>query len=223
MSQAPVLPPFKIDTCRGNQNCSYAVLSAQELLLSLQEILERRLEGHNVSSHHSMLRFSLSCCPNSCSQPQVRDFGLQGRQKPVITDHPCIHCQACVKACPEKYVHLLDQGPHFSEHCLACGRCIEVCPTGTLEEGKSGWSLLVGGKLGRQPAFAIPVGHYLSHDEVIQNILALLEPYLTATMNEGPSSQERFRAWLDRNSVLTKEAPPLLSPLSSHNRSTEKK
>ncbi|KAB2953022.1 hypothetical protein F9B85_07100 [Heliorestis acidaminivorans] len=197
MNSKSTLPPFHIDICRGRNNCPYKLIDPEETILLLEEALQKRLEGQSVSSYHKMIRFALSCCPNSCSQPQIRDFGLQGRVEPIVTHQPCNSCQACLKACPEGFVQLTAEGPQISEQCLACGHCIDACPTGTLDKGKSGWTLLIGGKLGRIPSLAIPVAHFLSTVEVIQTILSYLDPYLAAIPKEV-SRKERFRAWLDR-------------------------
>jgi glycyl-radical enzyme activating protein len=45
----------------------------------------------------------------------------------------CVHCGACVSACPEG-AHVLKNGTHSYERtkCTLCGRCISICPAGCL-------------------------------------------------------------------------------------------
>ena len=37
----------------------------------------------------------------------------------MVSDNNCLHCGACVRACP-----------NGGQHCTACGRCIRACPQG---------------------------------------------------------------------------------------------
>ncbi|MBC9784173.1 4Fe-4S binding protein [Heliobacterium chlorum] len=201
------LPPFALTACRGDSGCRYKVLDTASLATPLNDLLQRQCQNLQAGSAHSVLRLALSGCPNSCSQPQIRDFGLQGRLEPLITDEPCLFCHACVQSCPEGFMQLNEDGPVISDECLTCGRCVRACPSGTLQPGKSGWTLLAGGKLGRTPKLAVPVGHWLSHDEVTWEIITILQRYL-----QEAAPGERLRSWLER-SLWKEEIPKVPGPL----------
>ena len=117
----------------------------------IKEFLKERVNGP-LKMHHEF-RISVSDCPNACSRPQIVDVGLIGAGKPRISDRgACTQCEACVQVCREEAVTLNGDSPEIDDQrCLACGKCILECPTGTLEEGDSGFRILLGGKLGRHP------------------------------------------------------------------------
>ncbi|MZP29279.1 hypothetical protein GTO91_06105 [Heliobacterium undosum] len=223
----PRRPPFDVTSCRGSASCAgdapgrgggcpHMILDPGDLAGRISVLLRRRLNAHQSHSAHNVLRVALSGCPNSCSQPQIRDFGLQARSPVEITESPCLYCGACIDACPERFVELTDAGPRFSDDCLSCGRCVKACPSGTLRNGAPGWTLLAGGKLGRIPRLAVPIGHYLDDDDVMERIEAILTAYLDADEGEEAEKDdterrtaqrarvnprkpgERLRTWLDR-------------------------
>ena len=41
------------------------------------------------------------------------------------------------------------------ERCVRCGSCCRVCLSGTLQVGRRGWRIQVGGKLGRHPRLGV--------------------------------------------------------------------
>ncbi|MBM7866378.1 hypothetical protein GTO89_07265 [Heliobacterium gestii] len=197
--------PYDVATCRGGHpcpggsGCPHLITNPGDLAQRITALLRRQLASRPASSPHNILRVALAGCPNSCSQPQIRDFGLQARAPVDITEAPCLFCGACVDACPERFVELTAAGPHISAGCLACGRCVRACPSGTLRSGAPGWTLLVGGKLGRTPQLAEPIGHGLDDDAVIERITAILTAYLRQEAQGEPIRQgERLRTWLDR-------------------------
>jgi dissimilatory sulfite reductase (desulfoviridin) alpha/beta subunit len=77
---------------------------------------------------------------------------------------------ACVEVCKEDAI-LLENGdiePKVDyDRCLQCGQCITVCPTGTLDAAKSGYRVLLGGKLGRHPRLARELPGFYSEEQVI--------------------------------------------------------
>ena len=115
--------------------------------------LNEQVEG-DLKFHHEF-RVTLADCPNACSQPQIKDIGIIGACTPRIGSEPCSQCEACVEACKEQAIALNDDGPQIDfAACLQCGKCMQVCPTGTLEEGRKGYRVQLGGKLGRHPRLA---------------------------------------------------------------------
>ena len=60
-----------------------------------------------------------------CHNPETLSF------KKEILFHPskCVHCGACVAACPEHHVNKGTDISFLREGCAACGRCADVCPS----------------------------------------------------------------------------------------------
>ncbi len=155
---------YQIDTCFGAGECPNKANDTDHLLQRIEElfkkedllsVLKQRVKG-DLKFHHDF-RVTLADCPNACSQPQIKDIGIIGAAEPVVTGEECTLCNACVDACKEDAVLLNTQSciPEIDmQKCLKCRQCIKDCPTGTIAEGKKGYRIQLGGKLGRHPQLA---------------------------------------------------------------------
>ncbi len=47
----------------------------------------------------------------------------------------CMHCGACVGACPYNAIFLYETFIEFNQNCINCKLCIKVCPVGAISEG----------------------------------------------------------------------------------------
>jgi anaerobic sulfite reductase subunit C len=176
---------YQVERCFGPSGCpNRAVISEDlpetlETLLSrrdLRSLLKERVKGP-LKIHHE-IRISVSDCPNACSRPQIVDIGLIGACIPEITEEPCGECGACMEACKENAISVQNSQPSISESkCLFCGQCAKVCPTGTLKEGKKGYRILVGGKLGRHPRLAEEFPEVFPQDETMKIVEKCLDLY----------------------------------------------
>ncbi len=65
-----------------------------------------------------------------CHNPEA----ISPQPQLLFNQNKCVHCFACVQACPNK-VHKNRDGKHIliRELCQACGRCVEECLYGALE------------------------------------------------------------------------------------------
>ena len=188
---------YQIDTCFGPGGCPNrasigdALLEKIEGMLKAQDLLgflKERVSG-DLKFHHEF-RVTLADCPNACSQPQIKDVGIIGACLPRLTIEECTRCEACVEACKEGAVALDgDDGPPAvdSQKCLACGQCMAVCPTGTLAEGKKGFRVLLGGKLGRHPRLARELPGIYSEEGVLEIVKDCIAFY-----KENSRGGERF-------------------------------
>lgn len=176
-------PGFQLEHCRPDCPKSlrkwkalYETLNKNLTALNLSEALEAKF---SPVLHHHLPKIGIAGCPNGCSQPDIKDFGISGYEIPLVTDRPCLNCGACVKACLENAISLVPEGVTIQkDRCLACGNCREVCPSGTLAPGESGWILRIGGRVGRHPRFATFAGQTSSEAEVIAWVTAALEDYI---------------------------------------------
>lgn len=154
---------YSITRCRGiEQGCPYLIPEISDPGSALERILEDsgwpellRAAAEGKPKPHQQVRVVLAGCPNACSRPQIADFGLIRSGIPAIDAASCTDCGACAATCPEgaigsrEGVHRIDRAK-----CLYCLRCRGACPEGALQAEKTGYRVLLGGRLGRRPMLA---------------------------------------------------------------------
>ena len=177
----------KVEVCRGKAlRCPFALVDLAPMRdrietwmesVSFTERCRAKIQGP-VLPHHRF-KIALSACPNGCSQPQIKDFGVIAKLRPERTDVPCSQCQRCVEVCLERAVLLHNGGPMIHrEACVECGLCAMYCPTGTLQPGSVGYTVLIGGKLGRHPQFGVEMVSMADEDQVLRALKVCVELFL---------------------------------------------
>jgi len=178
---------YQADICFGPTGCPNRANPGDQLLDRLQKLfkeadlfsfLKGKVKG-DLKYHHEF-RLSVAECPNACSQPQIKDIGIIGACRPAVTDADCTLCGACVEACREEAVRLDEAGgtPIIDFfRCLSCGKCIAACPTGTLDTGRKGFRVQLGGKLGRHPRLALELPGTFTEDQVISIVSECIALY----------------------------------------------
>lgn len=189
---------FQLEHCRPN--CPKAAQNWQSLYeklttalapLNLKAVFGRKFDP---LLYHHVPKLCLAGCPNGCSQPRIKDFGMIGYIRPLVTQNACSSCQACVWACLEKAI-TLNTGPSIDpELCLECGDCIRVCPTGALSRGETGWKLYLGGRVGRHPRFAELANSFATDRQVVTGVMEILRNYELTSL-----PQERLSHFLERS------------------------
>ncbi len=194
---------FQIEHCRSN--CPKSARdwhNIHELLsqkLNSLNLLETLKDKFNPIMHHHLPKVCLAGCPNGCSQPNIKDFGISGYITPKITAAPCIGCKACVRSCLERAITCQPDGIIIDRNrCLSCGDCLGVCPSGTLIAGESGWTLRVGGRVGRHPQFAKSAGQVQTDEAAVAWVSQTMLGYI-----EDGRPEERLTHFLERQKTLT--------------------
>ena len=200
---------YQMDACFGAGGCPNRITS-HDLQEKIEKIFQsahfaeflRNQVGENLKFHHEF-RITVSDCPNACSQPQIKDIGIIAAQKPMVTQNECIRCEECVEACKENAVVL----PLSAEKpiidlglCVKCGQCIRACPTGTIDSDKTGFRVLVGGKLGRHPRLARELQGIYSEAEVLDVVRRAIDYYKAKSKNG-----ERFAELVEKDKTLIPE------------------
>ncbi len=170
------------ENCR---TCSNRCFSTNQVIKEINQLVSEQNLIKKIKSklpspilYHHMLRISLSGCPNSCSQPQIKDIGMQAQRIAAVNEELCGGCGECVKSCPDKAI-AVDKTAHIDRNkCLNCGLCIKSCPVNAIEELNSGFRVLAGGKLGRRPHLAGTLYSLVGVNELVPIIAELLEVYL---------------------------------------------
>jgi len=184
---------YRLESCFGPSGCPNRTMVTDILSRELESVLKaadllgflkKTVQG-SLKFHHEF-RVALADCPNACSQPQIKDIGIIGACVPKITEEPCSRCDACVDICKEEAVLLSGEteGPDIdSEKCVACGQCIPVCPTGTLADGRKGYRVQLGGKLGRHAQLAKELPGIYSGTDVIAIVKDVIGIYKKNSRN----------------------------------------
>ncbi|MFW5989670.1 MAG: sulfite reductase, partial [Desulfosudaceae bacterium] len=76
---------YQADTCFGSAGCSRQANPGHDLMWQVREMLDKAdllsFLKETVTGplrYHHELRVALADCPNACSRPQIKDFGLIG-------------------------------------------------------------------------------------------------------------------------------------------------
>lgn len=195
---------YEVSGCDDDHLCPFSLLDARGLIQKLDGVLKEsgitdelinRIEGP-VVSHHAF-RASVAECPNACSQPQIKDFGVIVESLPGKGEGNCVHCGLCVQECREAAIVITEAGPVIDYNkCVRCGACAPVCPVAALVIKKTGYSVLIGGRLGRHPKFGVRILEMADAEAVVRALKAVVRVYL-----QKGGDNERFGAMLDRLGV----------------------
>jgi dissimilatory sulfite reductase (desulfoviridin) alpha/beta subunit len=184
---------YQLDTCFGPNGCPNRAATSDGLLQKIEALLKaedllgflKATVKEDLKFHHEF-RITLADCPNACSQPQIKDIGIIGACAPRLTDEPCTLCEACVEACKENAITLntAQESPQIDmDRCLYCGKCMQACPTGTIAEGRKGFRVQLGGKLGRHPRLAKELPGIHSEEQVLLIVKECLQFYKKTSKN----------------------------------------
>ena len=200
---------YQVDACFGAAGCPNRIMKS-DLVEKIEAILTsenlpgflRQQLGRNLKFHHEF-RVTVSDCPNACSQPQIKDIGIIGAEIPRITENDCILCEKCVETCKEGAVILSPDVTRpvidFSR-CVKCGQCVRACPTHTIVAEKTGWRVLLCGKLGRHPKLAEALPGIYSEAKVLAIVRHCVTWYKANSKNG-----ERFGEVLARDPGFIQE------------------
>ncbi|MBP2031264.1 dissimilatory sulfite reductase (desulfoviridin) alpha/beta subunit [Methanohalophilus levihalophilus] len=173
--------------CQGNRVCTHGLVDA----LGIAEKIDEKYFAKELPSK---FKFAVTGCPSSCMKPQENDFGIMGALEPEWIDEKCTRCGLCETICSMDAIKIEDNTFHFYEDkCNLCGDCVAVCPTSAWIESKSGFTLWVGGKVGRRPELAIKLVNIVDEKELFEIIEKTIEFY-----KENAPAGERFRDTIDR-------------------------
>ena len=185
--------PYDIVICRaGTIGCPHAIINPKPIADKIEALLDELGLGEHIKAkargkllYHMKFKVALAGCPNSCSQPQIKTFGISGQSRPVATDAPCTECMQCVEICKEEgAVKIEDTKPVFDYSlCVLCDDCAEVCPTESIVIEKRGAKVMANGKLGRHPKLADVIKELASEDEIYEILKEVAEEYMHQSSN----------------------------------------
>ena len=199
----PVL--YQVKSCRGAEvNCPFLITDSDILSDKLRNRLEElhfteklidKVEGQ-ILPHHSM-KLAVSGCPNSCSMPQIKDFGVHAVEPVSVNpDCKCIECMKCVETCREDAITVKNvQVTIDKEKCVHCGLCAKVCPTGTIKAEEKKYRVMIGGKVGRHPKFALDLLPQADESATLKALDVCVDIILTS------ETEHRFRTLIEQQGI----------------------
>ena len=186
--------PVACGGCEYNPN---GLVDTQKSALEVDEKLFGTPTGHHK------FKVAFAGCPFDCPKSATNDVGFQGAVSPVLDKNVCISCGLCAKNCvPGAIVMGEDNKPDFTaEKCIWCGDCVKVCPTSAWSAEKTGYTVRIGGKWGRNPLVGTLFATFLPEEKVVEFISEVVGWY-----KEKAASLGRIRL----GDVIHKEGPQVL-------------
>ncbi|MDH7570820.1 MAG: 4Fe-4S binding protein [Armatimonadota bacterium] len=149
-----------VAACAGAERCAHAFLDARALGRALEMLF-----GGDESP--VPVKIAVAGCPNACTAPQVADIGFVGMVEPVLDRGRCTGCGACAAACDKKALTMRRGLPRRDpQRCDCCGACLAACPERALRAGRLGYTVYVGGKVGRYPQVGSVLARFVPEEEV---------------------------------------------------------
>ena len=177
-----------IVACPGNATCTSGLIETKELAAELDA------EYLRVQAPHKF-KIGISGCPNNCSKPVENDIGVMGGVLPEWKQEECVACKLCVSICPAGAIE--QQGKRFvldQQKCILCGICISNCSSSAWIAKKTGYTLYLGGTMGKRPRLGTKARTLIeSKEELLRYIGRAFDYYITYGRKK-----ERFGHTLDR-------------------------
>jgi len=180
-----------IVACPGSATCTSGIIETKELAADLDAIYFRQQAPHKF-------KIGVSGCPNNCSKPVENDVGVMGGVLPGWGREACISCKLCISICPAQAIEQRDDDLVLdSDKCILCGLCIRNCPSSAWTAQKTGYTLYLGGTMGKKPRLGTKSKVLIeSKEELLGYIRKAFDFYLA----QG-RKKERFGHTLDRIGV----------------------
>lgn len=138
--------------CGSGDPCPHAFLDSRSLADSMDALL-------GGGSWPSPVRIAIASCPRACTAPQLADIGFMGTVDPMLDRARCTGCGDCIAVCEEKALAMRRGLPRRDLHaCQCCGACVLACAPKALRVGRAGYTVYVGGQMGRR----VQMGHVLA-------------------------------------------------------------
>jgi dissimilatory sulfite reductase (desulfoviridin) alpha/beta subunit len=140
-------------------------------------------------------------CSNGCSRPHNCDIGIIAVGKVKMGNGVCPDtCTDCLAACKFGAIEKINGRVKLGHNCIDCCKCVEACVHGTLDIGKTGFTVLVGGKEGASVRFGTRYTDFAEDFEILEIVDRVLNRYREkALLKEGSSrKKERLADVIDR-------------------------
>jgi len=174
--------------CPGSLTCRYGSIDTRAVAGEIDRRYFRMETPYKF-------KIGVTGCPNNCGKARESDLGIMGGRIPVWREDPCTRCNACVKACPVQAIDSQnDQYIRDRNKCINCSVCTTVCPVGAWKIESFGYTVLIGGTLGKKPRLAVPLKENIQGTE---ELFELVDRCLVFYRRHG-RPKERFGYLMER-------------------------
>ncbi|MFH1655796.1 MAG: nitrite reductase [Candidatus Omnitrophota bacterium] len=165
-------PRFRnVVACPGSSVCRFGFTDTEKLAKEL----DKKFFGKDVPKK---FKIGLTGCPNSCGKPQENDLGFMAIGEPVCDLDKCINCELCAKVCEKVCVRggresaiVMDENKkpiYRREFCYFEGDCVKVCPVSAWKIKKTGYTVFLGGKVGRFPMLGYKIAEFVNEQDLFK-------------------------------------------------------
>lgn len=174
--------------CPGNSTCRFGSIDTKSLAAEIDRRYFRMDTPYKV-------KFGVTGCPNNCGKARESDIGIMGVRVPRWEADDCIHCNICVDVCAPNAIHEAD-GIYIRDpdKCIGCSACSGRCPKGSWKVESLGYSVLIGGTLGKIPRLAVPLATFVETEAEVLNLVDKTIEYY----KENGKKRERLGHLMDR-------------------------
>ncbi|WP_340818721.1 4Fe-4S binding protein [Methanolobus sp. WCC4] len=155
--------------CQGNRICPRGLIDSEDIAGKIDEkYFAMELPGK--------FKFGVTGCPASCMKAQENDLGVMGGLEPEWIEGKCNYCKLCQTACPADAIRVEGKTLEYDrEKCILCGQCRLICPKNAWAVSKEGYTIYVGGKVGRYPRFGTKLIELVDEDTLFSIIKKSIE------------------------------------------------
>jgi anaerobic sulfite reductase subunit C len=174
--------------CPGSATCKFGIIETKEIA--------RHLDAHHFRQETPYkFKMAVTGCPHNCAKATENDIGVMGGLEPVWLKALCKDCKLCANNCPRQAIsRVKDEYIRDATKCFNCSVCTTSCPTGAWRALRHGYTLWLGGTMGKNPRFATKVqGLMETKKELYRTIDKAIDWY-----RKHGRKKERFGHTLDR-------------------------
>ncbi len=186
-----------IVACPGASTCRWGIIDTKELA--------RELDARYFKQEMpSKFKFAVTGCPNNCTKANENDIGIRGAIEPRWEEALCLDCGLCPSFCPVGAIVRREDERSYryevtQEQCLNCAVCSSLCPAGAWVAGRKGYTVLIGGTMGKKPRFASVLKKIVEDRRELHALIAAA----VAVYREKGLKKERFGHTIDRIGLET--------------------
>ncbi|MEI8032955.1 MAG: 4Fe-4S binding protein [Chlorobiaceae bacterium] len=190
-----------IVACPGDDSCRWGNIDTKKIAREL-DARYFKLEAP------SKFKLAVTGCSHNCTKANENDIGIRGAIEPKWDALDCNDCGLCVSLCPLHSISRAESDEGFSyeidwESCINCSICTSLCPSGSWEVGRIGYTLFIGGTMGKIPRLASVLKQLVETEEELYLLIEKAFGYYCANGRK----KERFGHMIDRIGLDTmKEA-----------------
>jgi dissimilatory sulfite reductase (desulfoviridin) alpha/beta subunit len=180
--------------CPGDETCRWGVIDTKSMA--------RELDARYFKAEApSKFKLSVTGCAHNCTKANENDIGIRGAIEPRWAQESCTDCGLCVSFCPVKAIgrRETDDSDGFryevdEESCINCSVCTSLCPANAWVVGRKGYTVFIGGTMGKVPRFASVLKRIVETEEEVYELVDKAFNYY----REHGYKKERFGHMIDR-------------------------